>query len=406
MEVGETDADRDELRDQGDQVGHDEVAGREPAPQLSEPLEHELAIATMGDRADPHAHLLAHDRHPEADHDERKEEPEAVRGAARRVGDHARPVVLAQHREDPRTDQQPQQVPAPPILARVVDPEAVPRPQQILVGQPGGEARRLPVDGGALERRLRDRPGTRRRHRLDLHPHRLGQRAAEHLHPIAEAHEQRAVERLLVDHLELIAGSDAVVGQEAEHLGVGIGHAHERSGGAGLERLKALGAALLDRQITGRDRIAVRVVGGVPELGRDQILELVREHVLEHLGLLVHPIPGHPERLDQIQLEQAVMAHHLERHAPAVLGQRHTAVGLVLDQAELAEALDHPGRRRGGDAEALGERVGAHRFGVAPLQGVDRLGVVLDRLRRRHGLWVAMTKVMVCLNLNFQAVFG
>ena len=65
MEEGEADPDRDELGDQGDEVGEDEIAGREPAPQRPEALEHELAVATMGDRADPHAHLLADDRHRE-----------------------------------------------------------------------------------------------------------------------------------------------------------------------------------------------------------------------------------------------------------------------------------------------------------------------------------------------------
>ena len=39
--------------------------------------------------------------------------------------------------------------------------------------------------------------------------------------------------------------------------------------------------------------------------------------MLEHLGLLVDPIPRHAERLGEVELEQAVVAHDLERDALA-----------------------------------------------------------------------------------------
>ena len=35
--------------------------------------------------------------------------------------------------------------------------------------------------------------------------------------------------------------------------------------------------------------------------------------MLEHLGLVVDPVPRHPERLGEVGLEQAVVADHLER---------------------------------------------------------------------------------------------
>ena len=60
----------------------------------------------------------------------------------------------------------------------------------------------------------------------------------------------------------------------------------------------------------------MRVVRGVAELGRDQRLELVGEDVLEHLGLLVHAIPRHAQRLRQVGLEQPVVAQHAQRDAP------------------------------------------------------------------------------------------
>ena len=94
---------------------------------------------------------------------------------------------------------------------------------------------------------------------------------------------------------------------------------------------------LLDPQIPGRDRVAVRIVRRVAELRRDQLLELLGEHVLEHLRLRVHPVPWDAEALDEVQLEQAMVAHHLERDPAAVLGQRHAAVRRMVDEAELAE---------------------------------------------------------------------
>ena len=123
----------------------------------------------------------------------------------------------------------------------------------------------------------------------------------------------------------------------------------------------------------------MRVVRGVPELGRDQLLQLVGEDVLEHLGLLVDAIPRHAQALDQIQLEQPVMADDLERDAQAGVGEQDSVIAAMGDQAQLAQALDHARRRSRGHAEAIGQCGGAHGLVVAHLQRVDRLGVVLHR---------------------------
>ena len=64
------------------------------------------------------------------------------------------------------------------------------------------------------------------------------------------------------------------------------------------------------------------IPGRIAELRRDQLLEFLGEHVLEDLGLRVHAIPWHSEALDQIQLEQTVMAHDLQRHPSSAVGQR------------------------------------------------------------------------------------
>ena len=54
VEVGEADADRDELGDQRDEVRQAQVARAEPAPDAPVALQHELAVAAVRDRADAH----------------------------------------------------------------------------------------------------------------------------------------------------------------------------------------------------------------------------------------------------------------------------------------------------------------------------------------------------------------
>jgi hypothetical protein len=122
----------------------------------------------------------------------------------------------------------------------------------------------------------------------------------------------------------------------------------------------------------------VRVDGGVAELRGDQLLELLGERVLEHLGFGVHLVPGHAEALDEEQLDQPVMADHFERDTPAALGETDAVVALVLDEAELRHLPQHPGDRRGPDLEQ-GSQLGRRGGSVSRFEGEDRLGVVLDR---------------------------
>src|SRR5207342_321770 len=95
-------------------------------------------------------------------------------------------------------------------------------------------------------------------------------------------------------------------------------------------------------QVAARDRVAVRTDGRVAELARDQLLELLGERVLEHLRLGMYLVLGHPEVLHEEQLEQAMVADHLERDAAALLGEADAAVALVLDEVEARELPEHP----------------------------------------------------------------
>ena len=127
----------------------------------------------------------------------------------------------------------------------------------------------------------------------------------------------------------------------------------------------------------------MRVDRRVAQPSGDQLLELLGQHVLEDLGLLVHPIPGHPELLGEKQLEQTVMAQHLERDAAALRREPHAVVGLVLDQPHVGELAQHRRNRPRRDAEPLCQVVGRYRRALAHLQRVHRLGVVLHRRGNR-----------------------
>ena len=209
---------------------------------------------------------------------------------------------------------------------------------------------------------------------------------------LAEARERGTREGLLVDDLEGVAGRDPALAEVAQHLGVGVRDAHEAAAVAGVQRAERHRRALVDLEVRGRDRVAVRVVGRMAELGGDELLELLGDDVLEHLGLVVDAVPRHVQVLGQVELEQPVVAQDLQRDALALGGQLDAAVGQVLDEAEPVELLDHARRRRGRDPEALGHRVGRHRA-AAPLQRVDRLGVVLDRLAGALASSIVLTEM-------------
>ena len=120
---------------------------------------------------------------------------------------------------------------------------------------------------------------------------------------------------------------------------------------------------------------------GLAETSGDQPLEVLGEHVLEDLGLLVDPIPRHPELLREKQLQQPVMAQNLERHAPALRRETDAAIALVLHESQFGELADHRRDRSRRDAEPLGELGRRDGGPAARLERVDRLRVILDRRR-------------------------
>ena len=114
----------------------------------------------------------------------------------------------------------------------------------------------------------------------------------------------------------------------------------------------------------------MRVDRRVAQARGDQLLELLGEHVLEHLGLGVHAIPGHPELLGEEQLEQPVMAQHLQRDPATLVGQPHAVIGLMLDDPDLGELAHHPRHRAGRHPEPRGEIVRRYRRAATSLERI------------------------------------
>ena len=127
----------------------------------------------------------------------------------------------------------------------------------------------------------------------------------------------------------------------------------------------------------------MRVDRRVAQARCDQLLQLLAEHVLEHLGLGVHAIPGHPELPGEEQLEQAVMAQHLQRHTPALVGQPHTVIRLVLDDPDLRQLAHHPRHRRRRHPEPCREIVRRHGRAATSLERIHRLRIILHRSRKK-----------------------
>ena len=199
---------------------------------------------------------------------------------------------------------------------------------------------------------------------------------------------QRAVEGLRAAHRHAAAGDEA----RAPRGSAAARSRRPARGGSSPPRRararRASAAPLVSIVQAGvRDRVAVRVVRRVAELLVDARLELLRENVLEPVGLVVHRVDRNAERLGEVLLEQPVVADDLERDLRrrpresstpwyGECSTRPSAASFfsidVADEGATPMPARDRGRRR---ARPLG------------LELVDLLQVVLDRrreLRFRH----------------------
>ncbi len=127
----------------------------------------------------------------------------------------------------------------------------------------------------------------------------------------------------------------------------------------------------------------MRIDDRVPEKGRDAILELVGQNVLEDLGLVVDRVPRHAQRLREVGLEQAVMADDLEGDLATGRGQVGAPVGGVGDEPHPLEPLQHVGGRRRRHIHLVRDRARRDRIAGRSLvlELADALEVVLGRRR-------------------------
>ena len=127
----------------------------------------------------------------------------------------------------------------------------------------------------------------------------------------------------------------------------------------------------------------MRVVGRVPHGLGNPSLELLRNHVLEPLRLLVDLIPAVTQHLYEEGLEKSVVAKHLQRHPSPGIGQTDASVPGVLNQTELGEPAHHFGHRRRSHTEPRCQRLGAHALPILSEQQ-NLFEVILLRFRE-HG---------------------
>jgi hypothetical protein len=192
----------------------------------------------------------------------------------------------------------------------------------------------------------------------------------------------RTAERLSAPDSEDCTRLDLPLSQVSQHRGIAVGDADEDGLLSWLQVDEGQGVVVTDRQVAIRNRVAVRVEVRLTQLRRDQFLQLLRDVMLEDLGLRVHPVPGHVQHLREEQLEQAVVPDHLQGDPLALRGEACAVIGRVLDQALIRKTAEHSRGRGPGDAKSLGDGAGADRLVSTALQLIERLGVVLSTLVR------------------------
>ena len=116
-EKSEAGADGDELGDQREEVADHEIDHGEPSPEGTEAIEDEFGMTAMSGGAEAHSHFLNDAGHEEGEHDEGQEEADAEARSGSGVGEHAGAIIFAEHDENARTDEQPEEAGARPESA-------------------------------------------------------------------------------------------------------------------------------------------------------------------------------------------------------------------------------------------------------------------------------------------------
>src|SRR5579884_479116 len=107
---------------------------------------------------------------------------------------------------------------------------------------------------------------------LELYAHGAGQLPAQRQLACPDADEHGPPEGLAAYHLNTVPEPHPQLDQVAQHLRIGVRHAHEAPAHAGLELVQAVGLRFRDLERGRGDGIAVRVEGRMAEAGGDERL--------------------------------------------------------------------------------------------------------------------------------------
>src|ERR1700727_637575 len=116
-EESQAGANGDELRYEREKVSDHQIDHREPSPEGAEAIEDEFGVTAVSGGAEAHGHFLDNAGHNKSEDDEWQEEADAETGSGGGIGQHAGAIVFAEHDEDTRTDEQPEQPGAGPEAA-------------------------------------------------------------------------------------------------------------------------------------------------------------------------------------------------------------------------------------------------------------------------------------------------
>ena len=224
-----------------------------------------------------------------------------------------------------------------------IEPEAsrsVNRPidgfSRVTTRKPRAQAAKTCLSRGCGEMPDGGRPASSAR-RLDLG----GGRQRQHVVALGDADRDHAGHLVDVDDHDLGARPQPALGEVLQELRGAVRDAHDARGVARRQGRQRGGRLGDHHAVAVGDGVAVRVAAGLAELGGDAVLEPLRDVVLQAVGLRVHLVPGHAEVLDEVELEQPVVAQHLQRDRLAARRQAHAVVRLVGHQPQPVEALDH-----------------------------------------------------------------